>query len=662
MEYLSRVDYAVIAGYAAVLVGLAFYLQRRASASLEDYLIGGRRLPWWLLGVSGTASFLDVTGTMIITSFLFMLGPRGLFIEFRGGAVLALVFMFLWTGKWHRRSKCLTGAEWMIFRFGDGPGGRFAQFMSVIAGVAGTIGMLAYLIKGMGLFLSMFIPFSPLQCALLLVAVATIYTMVSGFYGVVYTDLFQSVIIMIAVTGITIMAVSKVASVPDLGAFAAGITGNGDWMSSAPHWHTEMPKGYEVYRHLFLFALFYLLRNVFGGMAAGGDPKYFGARNDRECGTLTFLWTWLMTLRWPMMMGFAVLGLFLVRDLFPDMSVIAECARILKAHSPDVEEAQWAELVSSVVNSPEKFPAELTTQLQALLGGDWSKKLMLVSFHGNINPERILPAVLLFDIARGLRGLFLVALIAACMSTFDSTVNATTGLLTRDVYQKYLRPEAKTKELIYISWFFVAALVGLAFLFAYSVKSINDIWGWIIMGLGGGLLMPGFLRLYWWRFNGSGFAAGTFVGLVAAVLQRHYYPGMDERLQFMIIGCIGLVGSVAGAYLSPPTDDKVLRHFYRTTRPMGVWGPLKSALSGEEFTAMRREHFFDVAASPFALLWQICLFLLPMQLVIGAWRSAAVTAVLWLAGLIGLYFLWYRQLPEENYFECDAENATPEQP
>ena len=133
MKYLNHVDYVVIASYLAILIGLGLYLKKRASASLEDYFLGGRKLPWWALGTSGMASFLDVAGTMIITSFLFMLGPRGLYIAFRGGAVLVLVFMLLWTGKWYRRSGCMTGAEWQIFRFGSGPGAQFVRMVSAVA-------------------------------------------------------------------------------------------------------------------------------------------------------------------------------------------------------------------------------------------------------------------------------------------------------------------------------------------------------------------------------------------------------------------------------------------------------------------------------------------------------------------------------------------------
>ncbi|NLF57915.1 MAG: sodium:solute symporter, partial [Candidatus Hydrogenedens sp.] len=93
MSYLGTLDYAVIAGYLLILLAIGWFLKNAASASLEDYFIGDRKIPWWALGITGMSSFLDMTGTMIITSFLFMLGPRGLFIEFRGGAVLVLAFM-----------------------------------------------------------------------------------------------------------------------------------------------------------------------------------------------------------------------------------------------------------------------------------------------------------------------------------------------------------------------------------------------------------------------------------------------------------------------------------------------------------------------------------------------------------------------------------------
>jgi Na+/proline symporter len=656
MWSLNAIDYSVIGFYFLALVVLGLVLERMASKSIEDYFIGGRRLPWWALGVSGMAFFLDMTGTMIITSFLFLLGPRGLFIEFRGGACLCLAFMMLWGGKWHRRSKCLTGAEWMVFRFGDGFGGRFAQFVSALAGIVSAIGMLAYLIKGSGLFLTMFFPYSPFWCNVVMIGVTTVYTMVSGFYGVVFTDLFQSAIIFTGVIIISAMAMVKVGAVENFSAIAAQVTGNDQWMTAVPQIHTHMPKGYDIYQDLLMFTVFYLLKNIFLGVGSGSDPRYLGAKNDRECGLLSAFWTCLMTMRWPMMMGFAAMGILLVHDVFPNHAVITQTSDMIKQNVHIQDKAQWDSVISSISNNPEKYPQTLVSGLKQLLGEEgWQKKLMLVGYEGGVDPERILPAVLLFYIPSGLRGLLLIVLLAAAMSTFNAQVNGVTGFITRDIYQKYLRPKAKTRELIYASWASVATLVVLSFMFAYYVRSINDVWDWIAMGLGAGLMIPGLLRLVWWRFNGGGFAIGTFVGMASAIVQRMYFPEMDSRLQFLFMGSIGTIAAIVGTYLTPPEDHKVVARFYRITRPFGLWGPFRNELSEPDRISMITEHRRDIFCIPFAMLWQVSMFLLPMLAVIRAWSSFWPTLVLFLIGLTGVYFLWFRHLPKENYFEPGEE-------
>ncbi|MCA9412922.1 MAG: sodium:solute symporter [Candidatus Omnitrophica bacterium] len=647
-DYLNHFDYLIIGLYLFLLLGLGFWLKKKASESLEDYIVGGRNLPWWVLGVSGMASFLDVAGTMVIVSFLYMLGPRGLFIEFRGGAVLVLVIMMLWTGKWHRRSGCLTGAEWMIFRFGDGPGGRFAQLVKAISAIIMTIGMLAYLIVGVGLFLSMFLPFTPPQCAFMLVFVASIYTMFSGFYGVVLTDFIQSAIIIIAVIIITALAVNRIEDGTSLAAVAERVTGNSQWLEAAPHWHTYMPVGYEAYESLILFASIYLMRNIFFGMGTGDDPKYFGAKNDAECAKLSFLWTCLISVRWPMMMGVAVLGIYLVGSLFPEQSTIVSAADTIKANVQNVTEENWQAVTSGIIYNAAAYPKELITSLSQILGEDWKQKLLLVSYNGSINPERIMPAVLLFDIPTGLRGLLLIALLAASMSTFDTTVNTTAGMFVRDIYQKHLRPHARMREMLIATWIFIAAIVGIGFLFAYSIKSINDIWDWIIMGLGGGMMLPLILRLYWWRFNGGGFAIGMTAGLIAALAQRALWPDLTSNWQLLTIGSVGLVGSVAGALLTPPTSDEVLEEFYCKTRPFGFWGPLKKRLEPGIRDAISAEHRRDLTAVPFALTFQIMIFLAPMLMVIQNWTAALVCVAIALVALLGLYVTWLRYIQEPD--------------
>ena len=652
MKYFGLLDYMFMGFYVLVLIGLGFYLKRLASRSLDNYIVGGRHIPWWAMGISGMAYSLDLTGTAVIVSFLFMLGPQGLFIEFRGGAVLVLPFMMLWAGKWHRRSGCLTGAEWNIFRFGDGWGGRFAQQMCVFATVVCTIGMLAYLIIGAGSFLSMFLPFTPLQCAIVLLVLAAIYNMVSGFYGVVFTDMFQVSIIVSAVIYISVKAFMTVGSSAELSAVAMQVTQNPDWISAMPKWNAHMPRGYEVYRHLVLFMSFYLVRNIFAGIGGGADPRYFGARTDRECGLLSMLWTCLLSFRWPLMIGVAVLGLYTVHGLLPDDGALTRAGALIHAEYPGVTKPEWGALIAGLSNAPDQYAPGLIAGLKTTLGTEqWLEKMQMLSYEGTVNPEKILPAVLLLTVAKGMRGILIIALIAAALSTFGSTVNLATGMMVNDFYKKWIRPKASTRELIFASWTGVVLLVVCGFLFSVTLKSINDVWGWLSMGLGAAFLVPSILRLYWWRFNGGGYAIGSIIGMVSAMLQRALAPDWNEIYQFIFTLGIGLAGSIAGTLLTRPTDPEILKNFYMKTRPFGVWGHLKNTLPAEERKKMTKEHACDIAASPFALLWQTCLFLVPMMLVIHNWPGFSWTVGLCLVGWTGLYFLWYRNLPAGNFYE-----------
>ena len=424
-------------------------------------------------------------------------------------------------------------------------------------------------------------------------------------------------------------------------------------MNSVPTWHTAMPKGYEAYSGLMVITLFYLAKTVIQGLGVGSDPKYFGARNDRECGLLSFLFGNLMSLRWFLMMGFVVLGMFLIKEIFPDQTVLAQAASLIKQHVGAVEQPRWAALLCEIMNHPDRFSPAMINGLQGLLGADWAQKLSLLSYGGTFDPERILPAVILFYIPMGVRGLLLVALLAAAMGMMNAFINMTTGFFTNDIYKNYLRPKAANRELIFASYGFGIVLVSISFLLAYTTNNINDIWGWLMMGLSGGLIVPSVLRLYWWRFNGIGFAFGTCVGVTAAVLQRFLFREMPEWQQFVFITAISLIASFVGTYLAPAVDRKVLEKFYLKTRPFGFWKPYKQLLNPQQLAVTKREHFYDIISLPFAFGWQVTVLLAPMLLIIGSYRSFFVTLGLLAISLTGMYFFWYRQLPTQNYESCD---------
>jgi len=648
--YFSTTDYIILAVYFLVLMSFGVFMNKKASGSLEDYFLGGRRLPWWMLGFSGMAGWVNITGTMVIIAFLYMLGPRGLYIEIRGGLGLILVFMLLWTGKWHRRSQCLTSGEWMIFRFGAGAGAKLSRLATVAAAMFWGVGIMGLTIKGLGIFLSLFFPYSPFVCTVVFMVIVTFYTMLSGFYGVVFTDLFQSILVIIGAIGLSVLALNKLGDPGQFWAIASEVTGNPDWASSLPSIKTELLPGFEIYEYLLMFAMFYLFNNILIGMGSGGSQVFYGARNDRECGLLSVIWTVVMTARWFIMMAIVIFGIYLVKDFFPDQSSMALSVDAIKAYVGQIPETRWADVLSDIANKPGEY-TELVEQLAGLLGESWADKLQMLSYHGNINPETILPAVLLRSIPSGLKAIIFISLIAAAMSTIDTNVNFVTSFFTRDIYQNLFRKNAGNRELIFASYGFIIVLVVVSFIFAFSLKSVNDIWGWIVMGLNAGLVVPTVLRLYWWRFNGSGFAIGTISGLTFATIQRIVAPDLDERLQFTLIMSGSLIFTIIGTYLTKPTPDNVLEKFYRKTMPFGFWGPLKKKLEPELRERMTREHKNDLIALPFALVWHVTVFLMVTQFMIQALPSLAVTALINIVSMAGMYFFWYRKLPEKNYYD-----------
>lgn len=358
-----------------------------------------------------------------------------------------------------------------------------------------------------------------------------------------------------------------------------------------------------------------------------------------------------MTLRWPMMMSCAVLGVIMIHKTIPDQSVLPEAAALIREHV-DTTPAHWRETISDLQHNSREVPAELTSGLSTLLGTDWSDKLSLLTYQGTVDAERIMPNVLLTSIPSGFRGVVLIALMAALMSTFDMTMNKSAAMFTNDIYRRFIRPEASMRELLFATYTFCILLVVVSFVLAYKVPNINMIWGWIAMGLWSGIGMPILLRLYWWRFNATGFVTSMIGGLIAAlaVLIADTFWGfsLTEVQQFLVLTPISLAAAVGGTYLSAPTDKNTLERFYRITRPFGFWKPLESALADDELTEMKREHFNDLMSLPFGLTWMVSMYLLPMQLLIQQWLPAAITAFVFTVSVAGLYHYWYKNLPQSS--------------
>jgi len=593
---VSTVDLIIVIIYLLAIVIIGLLMQKKASQGIDSYFLGNRKLPWWVLGASGMASNTDIAGTMINTAFIYALGTKGFFIEIRGGVTLIMAFLMVFMGKWNRRSQVMTQAEWMHFRFGTGKEGDFARIISAIAAIVMTVAMVTYFVIGAGKFVGEFLGIEPIYASLLMVVLAMIYTVASGLYGVVWTDVFQGVFIFGVILYITGTAMSIVnlpqeffVSVPMVdGSFTAIKTTLAEWSRIIPPNEMNMPEGstFAIYNLFGIAIMFYLFKVTLEGASGAGGymlQRYFAAKSDREAGMLSLFWTCLLAFRWPLIASFAMLGVY---HGIETGSVIAD-------------------------------------------------------------PELVLPTVIKNYIPAGVRGLLIAGLMAAAMSTFDSTVNAGAAYWVKDLYQTYLNPRASEKDLMIQARLASVGIVILALLFSLTISNINEIWGWITMGIGAGMFIPQVIRWYWWRFNGYGFAIGTAVGMTAAVLTKAFTGPIPEYTSFLIASGSSLAGCILGTLLTPATENSVLENFYKVTRPFGFWSHIRGSLPEAVQSKVNQENRRDIIATFFAVPWQVVLFLTGIMIVMKQWSNAMNLFAILVILSAGLYWFWFRHLSDE---------------
>jgi len=101
-----------------------------------------------------------------------------------------------------------------------------------------------------------------------------------------FTDILQSLIVICAVVFVALLAGNASASHSQpLCVLAEQVTGNADWTRSSLPLKTSMPPGYEPYKDLFLFAMFYMLPNLMFGVSTGATYTYY---NDDRVESVTF--------------------------------------------------------------------------------------------------------------------------------------------------------------------------------------------------------------------------------------------------------------------------------------------------------------------------------------------------------------------------------------
>lgn len=304
---VGTIDLAIIAAYLVVVLVVGVLLTRMASADIDAYFLGGHRMPWWLLGVSGTCAYFDVTGVMWTIAFFYIMGPRFFWIQWEWGFVAVVACFAAFMGKWLQRSKVVTGAEWMIIRFGEETGGRCARFSYAILAVVVAVAFAGFAEYGGGQFLHAFLPqYSPHSLAITLIVITAIYTILGGLYGVVVTDVIQFALILIGSTILIIKALCM-SSFEGLAAVVPP-----EWFDLQPIWRWEHLEQWEVSKDYSLLLLLAVVWVIKGMLLSVGGPqqlydmqRFLAARSPRDAAKAGMLWGVALT---PMFMVSAAVG------------------------------------------------------------------------------------------------------------------------------------------------------------------------------------------------------------------------------------------------------------------------------------------------------------------------------------------------------------------
>ncbi len=600
---LTTLDLAILIVYFALTLSAGFWILRRASKSLQNYFLGGNSVPWYALGLSNASGMFDVSGTMLMVAWMFVYGLKSVWLPWMW-PVFNQVFMMVYLSTWLRRSNVMTGAEWIRFRFGSGPGAHLSHLIVVTYAMLIVIGFLAYGFVGIGKFAATMLPWqlSPNPqvndnlYGLIITAVTTIYVVKGGMLSVVFTEVFQFIVMTVACIWVGIIAMHQVS--PELLA-------------------TKVPAGWN--------SIFFgrTLNLNWSGLFEAANVQIAADKWEFFSGVWMILLVkgWLQSMAGPR----------------PDYDM----QRVLSARTPS-EAAKMSWIVNVVLLIPRYM---LITGLTVLALGYFTDEL--APTNGAVDFEKILPLVMREFVRPGLLGIMIAALLAAFMSTYAATVNAAPAYIVNDIYKRYINPQGSQKTYVRLSYVVSVVVVIIGTAFGFASTSLNSIVEWIVTALFGGYTASNVLKWYWWRFNSYGYFGGMVTGLIAMAVVPQFFPELAVIYNFPLILVISLIGCVVVSLLTPPDDLAVLKQFYLQVRPWGIWGPIRNAVIEENPRAEENRAFGrDMINVVVGIVWQTALTTTGIYVVLQdhyrlLWSIAVVTVC-----SVWLKFNWYDKLED----------------
>jgi solute:Na+ symporter, SSS family len=582
---LHWIDLTIIAAYLVFNALIGVYVQKKSTQGVDSFFLADRDIPWWMLGLSGCSSYIDIGGTMALVGAMFYLGLKSIWMThiFWGWFIISIYMAF--QAKYIRRSGVMTFAEWNVTRFGETRETEHARITAATFLLVLMVFNLMFMAVGTGKFAEEFLPFSRWVSTLIVFGVVGIYVTLGGFKGVILTDVFQTIIIAIGAIVLTVMVFNMNISTAVIAAK------DPSWSSLMPTWNLwpsylhDTPQAYQHYfpfGSMLMVGFGWLIFRVLAGPNVWDFQFFLTTKSARDASLAAGTWTVGYTLRWIIACAFLMLGIYFL-------------------------------------NTGAGFDA-----------------------------EKIMPMVLK-HLPVGLQGIFMAVLLAALMSTLSAMINVTSSVVTNDFIGRYWAKGLAPKQLVRLGQLASVGAITLGFIFSLSFNDIVSAWETMIFVVVTMILVPSTCRWHWWRFGAKGFVWSMIASAAVIVAQKIFFGEWGVVQTLGVDTAASFVATVAIGFLTPPADMDTLTKFYAKVRPFGFWKPVRVEAERRGLVPQNDPMpRIDMLNGALTLVFQISFALISFYLFLREWANLALWLGIALSLGIALYFTWYKNLPSAD--------------
>ena len=189
MVNFGPLNWYILCGYITINLALGYILSRKVS-SAQDFYVGRKTTPWWAIGISVVATYVSAMTFLGAPAWAYKEGLSVIAIHMNYPIVIFVVITYFLP--FFYNSKVVSIYDYQEKRFGK----TSRSVISIIFMVTQALSSAAVL-YGASLVIGFITGIGVIPCILIVAVIALIYTALGGITAVIWTDVVQSIILLL---------------------------------------------------------------------------------------------------------------------------------------------------------------------------------------------------------------------------------------------------------------------------------------------------------------------------------------------------------------------------------------------------------------------------------------------------------------------------------